>query len=274
MKSSRTLAVLGGAASLAVLAAMISPVATNAATPESRTPAAVTHLVTSVSTPSAHISAKKARAIVAHAVPKARFVSVKSTEHGGTATFAVKMERSDDSSVTGYVDEESGDIVDWAQTAAPVVAATAGAAVTRHRQRSPLLRATTTTATTTAATARTTMTAATARTTMRATTPARRDTTTERPTSSQVRGFAAIVWRSPHLNWAVTRSTAPSNCVRSALPVTLVHGRGTPGTGTGVAQRPYLFRGLFRCGESAMTIHTSALTGALRHRGWVVTAAG
>jgi hypothetical protein len=122
MKSSRTLAVLGGAASLAVLAAMISPVATNAATPESRTPAAVTHLVTSVDTPSAHISAKKARAIVAHAVPKARFVSVKSTEHGGTATFAVKMERSDDSSVTGYVDEESGDIVDWAQTAAPVVA--------------------------------------------------------------------------------------------------------------------------------------------------------
>jgi hypothetical protein len=130
MKSSRTLAVLGGAASLAVLAAMISPVATNAATPESRTPAAVTHLVTSVDTPSAHISAKKARAIVAHAVPKARFVSVKSTEHGGTATFAVKMERSDDSSVTGYVDEESGDIVDWAQTAAPVVAATAAPAVT------------------------------------------------------------------------------------------------------------------------------------------------
>jgi hypothetical protein len=81
MKSSRTLAVLGVAASLAVLAAMLSPVATNAATPESRTPAAVTQLVTSVDTPSAHISAKKARAIVAHAVPKARFVSVKSTEH-------------------------------------------------------------------------------------------------------------------------------------------------------------------------------------------------
>jgi uncharacterized membrane protein YkoI len=130
MKSSRTLAVLGGAASLAVLAAMISPVATNAATPESRTPAAVTQLVTSVDTPSAHISAKKARAIVAHAVPKARFVSVKSTEHGGTTTFAVKMERSDDSSVTGYVDEESGDLLDWAQNAAPVVAATAAPAVT------------------------------------------------------------------------------------------------------------------------------------------------
>jgi hypothetical protein len=52
--------------------------------------------------------------------------------------------------------------------------------------------------------------------------------------------------------------------------VTLVHGRGTPGTGTGVAQRPYLVR----CGESDMTIHTSGLTEALRHRGWVVTAAG
>jgi hypothetical protein len=57
-------------------------------------------------------------------------VSVKSTEHGGTATFAVKMERSDDSSVTGYVDEESGDILDWAETAAPVVRATAAASVT------------------------------------------------------------------------------------------------------------------------------------------------
>jgi hypothetical protein len=130
MKSSRTLAVLGVAASLAVLGAMISPVATNAATPESRTPAAHTQVVTTVSTPSAHVSAKKARAIVAHAVPKARFVSIKSTEHGGTATFAVKMKRVDDSSVTGYVDEESGDILDWAENPAPVVRATAAPSAT------------------------------------------------------------------------------------------------------------------------------------------------
>jgi hypothetical protein len=67
------------------------------------------------------LNAKQARAAVLTLVPKARVIAVRASAHGGYHGFAVKVERTDGSTLIGYIDSASGVVFDWSQPTAPAV---------------------------------------------------------------------------------------------------------------------------------------------------------
>lgn len=128
MTRSSALKWIGGAAGAIVVAAMLGPIVTTASASSSdaslqgAAPAHASATVTTAVRPVVvRLTAKQARAAVLTQVPKARVIAVRASQHGGYKAFAVKVERTDGSTLIGYVDSASGVVFDWSHPTAPAV---------------------------------------------------------------------------------------------------------------------------------------------------------
>lgn len=130
MRRRTALAGIAGTSSLLAIAAMISPMVTNAATPTSHTPMSVSAVIsqpgaaTTAQGSTKRVTSTRARALVLSQVPGGHVTDVRGTRHGGYEAFAVKVTRPNGSILTGYVDRDSGIVFDWKQAAAPAVTTT------------------------------------------------------------------------------------------------------------------------------------------------------
>lgn len=122
MKRRTALAGIAGASGLLAVAALVSPVVTNAATPTDRSgtaPHTASSAATAKSTPH-RLTSARAGAIVRKQANGGRVTDVRGLRHGGYDAFAVRIARTDGSTLTGYVDRDSGVVFDWKQTVAPL----------------------------------------------------------------------------------------------------------------------------------------------------------
>jgi hypothetical protein len=126
MKRSSTFAGIGGAAGLMIIGAMLSPVLTNATAAGSEQPvtaSASAHAVRSAPagthTKTSHVSSAEASDAVVAQVKGSRVVATHASKHNGYKAFAVKVERTDGSTLIGYVDRASGVVFDWSKPTQP-----------------------------------------------------------------------------------------------------------------------------------------------------------
>jgi hypothetical protein len=124
MKRHVAVAGIAGTSALLAALALVSPMASSAAT-SAGAGLSGTHVSSSTHSATRHLSSSRASAIVLKEVHGGRVTDVRGLRHGGYDAFAVRVTRADGSTVTGFVDRASGVVFDWKQSAALVTSAPA-----------------------------------------------------------------------------------------------------------------------------------------------------